>query len=145
MNKIFIKLLLVTLSGTCLLHSCATILSGTKQRVEVTTEPAGAKVFVDGMERGLTPCVIDVKRSSKVIYTFRKEGYDDGSVLDIGAFNGVVIANVLIGGIIGIAVDFGTGAAYKLGKQILYIFPQNATYTNDPAIMENEENNQSVD
>ena len=81
MNRKF-KLLLITLSVIFLLTSCATIISGTKQEVQVTTEPAGARVYVDGMERGFTPCVLNVKRKSFVTYSFKKEGYDDGGVSD---------------------------------------------------------------
>jgi hypothetical protein len=124
-----------------LLDSCATILSGTKQQIQITTKPAGARDFVDGMECGITPCILDVNRKSSVLYTFKKEGHDDGAVLDNGRFNATVIANILIGGIIGIIVDYSTGAAYKLGEQIFCTLSQNAAYKSAPTTVEDEADN----
>jgi hypothetical protein len=140
MNKRF-KLTLVMLSVMVLLDSCATIMSGTKQQVQVTTEPVGARVFVDGMERGLTPCSLEVKRKSSVTYTFKKDGYDDGSLSDKGKFNAVVLVNALLGGLPGAIVDYASGAAYKLGTNIFYTFSQSVARRNDPAIIANEANN----
>ncbi len=41
-----------------------------------TTEPTGAKVLVDGIERGVTPVEVMVPRGGAVL-TFRKEGFKD--------------------------------------------------------------------
>ena len=41
-----------------------------------TTDPAGAKVFVNGIERGMTPVEVMVPRGGAVL-TFRMEGYKD--------------------------------------------------------------------
>ena len=41
-----------------------------------TTEPAGAKVLVNGIERGVTPVEVMVPRGGAVL-TFRKEGFKD--------------------------------------------------------------------
>lgn len=43
---------------------CATMANGTTQRIPVTSEPAGAQVFVDGRAAGTTPVQVTVSRRS---------------------------------------------------------------------------------
>ncbi len=43
--------------------------------IEVTSEPSGATLLVDGIERGTTPCTLDKLRESEYTLTLRKEGY----------------------------------------------------------------------
>ena len=94
-----------------------------KQKVSLNTNPPGARVFVDGEDsNAITPCQIEVRRKKSVTYTFQKEGYKDGVVEQSAEFNGWVIGNAFIGGLIGGFVDYATGAWYKFPENIIYNF-----------------------
>ena len=71
-NKFSAAFLLgVTLSMT----SCATILTGTKDKITFNSTPEGAKVIHKGIEKCTTPCTAEIPRSlSKQMVTFEKRG-----------------------------------------------------------------------
>ena len=56
------KLSALLLAGTLLTTSCATIFTGSKQTVQIKSFPEGAKIEVDGIERGVTPAPIKLKK-----------------------------------------------------------------------------------
>jgi len=128
MNKIFksqkIVLAILMVVAIFMLSSCATIFTGTKQDIYVNTDPPGAKVYVNGVDQGvLTPATIMVQRKSQVKYDFQKEGYIDGTVVQHGSFNFAVLANVFIGGLIGVVIDVSSGAMWQYNNQgIFYQF-----------------------
>ena len=62
MKKALIILLAVQV---LILSSCGTIFSGTKQSVQIRTVTEGANVEVDGVDRGVTPLTLDLKRGFK--------------------------------------------------------------------------------
>ncbi len=91
--------------------SCATILTGTNDKIAFTSEPSGAKVFYKGQEKCTTPCVTTLNKSlSSVNVEYRLADYPAKNVMLERKFNGVTILNVLLGGIIGIGVDVATGS-----------------------------------
>ena len=62
-----------------------------------------------------TPCTVQVPRNQELIVTFAKEGFNTHTVKLVtgvrpGGAAGVV-GNAVVGGLIGVAVDAGTGAA----------------------------------
>jgi len=93
--------------------SCATLMTGKFQKVSVTTMPAGAIAVCEGVQV-ITPGVFTLRRDSDHAITISKEGYHDEIVLLKKTMSGAVAGNILLGGIIGGAVDMATGAAYKL-------------------------------
>ena len=116
--------------------SCATLISGTKQRVSVKTEPSGSKVFVDGKDQNvITPCEIKIKRKKQAYLTFQKDGFENGQKIIDGQFNPVVLGNILLGGVIGAIVDYSSGAWFKYVNEILFTFPPS-----DPTNVNSEEN-----
>ena len=54
---------------------CATMANGTTQRIPVTSEPAGAQVFVDGRPAGSTPVQVTVSRRGGHEIRVKKAGY----------------------------------------------------------------------
>ena len=62
----------------CLLFqvSCATIFHGFKEEIEVTSEPTGAKVYVEDRQIVTTPGEISIKMKRDLMLRFEKEGYD---------------------------------------------------------------------
>lgn len=93
------------------LTSCATILSGTNEKISFTSEPSGAKVLYKGVEKCTTPCVSMLNKSlSAVNVEYKHTDFPSKNVSLNRSFNGVTVLNVLLGGIIGVGVDLATGS-----------------------------------
>jgi len=98
------------------ISGCATIFKGSEADIRVNSSPAGATIKVNGINSGLTPQTLSLKRNQTHQIEFSRDGFE--SVLfnverkfDIGT---TVIGNIFSWGIIGIIVDVATGAAYTL-------------------------------
>lgn len=98
------------------LVGCATLFKGTSQKVSYSSEPSGAKVYVTGQLMGTTPFELEMKVNRTYTIEFRKEGYENKTVVlnnSIGA--GWIILDVL-GGFIPVIIDAATGAWYSLDQ-----------------------------
>lgn len=75
------KIILGTLTCASLMFGSATIFSGGTQSISIDSEPNGAKVYVDGQMRGVTPLsvMMDKSLSSHEIRVV-KDGYADVNV-----------------------------------------------------------------
>lgn len=104
--------------------SCATIIHGSKQSVNISSHPSGAQITIDGVRHGLTPQVIDLRRKgrmqgesmSKTQYNVKveMEGYVPYEVVIKRTLDGWIFGNVIFGGLIGVVIDAGTGSMYRL-------------------------------
>jgi hypothetical protein len=111
-----IRLIALGLVGLWVLSSCATLFKGTSQKVGYSSDPSGAKVYINGQYMGTTPFEMEMKSNQTYTIEFRKEGYESKTVVlnnSIGA--GWIILDVL-GGLIPIIVDAATGAWYSLDQ-----------------------------
>ena len=103
---------LLTLSG------CATITRGTKDTLVVESDPAGANVSLSNGLTGKTPTSFKLPRKENLVVTISKEGYETLTVnvnsQVSGAGGAGMAGNVLFGGLIGAAVDGGSGAMKDL-------------------------------
>ena len=111
--KYFINLFIVLIVAV-LLNSCATIINGTSQQVNITSTPIEAKVIIDGEELGKTPFIADLKRKDNHIVKIELDGYKTEVITLNGKTSGWFFGNCLLGGVIGMAVDAITGGMYKL-------------------------------
>ena len=84
MKKLAI-LLLISLVFT----SWATIFTGSKRNVLFESNPSGAKVYVNGFEKGVTPTQIKVKADDRI--DFRLDNYKERVVVMDSNFNLVSI------------------------------------------------------
>jgi hypothetical protein len=94
---------------------CASIASGTSQSINVNSEPGEADCTLTrgGRELGTvkTPGPVKVKRESKTIQVVcKKEGYKDGETSMDARFETATLGNLIIGGVVGLAVDAASGA-----------------------------------
>jgi hypothetical protein len=94
---------------------CASITSGTSQSINVNSEPGEADCTLtrDGRELGTvrTPGPVKVKRESKSIHIVcKKEGYKDGETSMDARFETATLGNLIVGGVVGLAVDAASGA-----------------------------------
>ncbi|MGI6718078.1 MAG: PEGA domain-containing protein [Bacteroidales bacterium] len=105
------KIILLT-TAVFLLSSCATIFTGTKDTISFSSTPAGAIVYIDGLEICKTPCTTSVKRSLNYkVVEFKLDGYKTRIITLDRCFNAVSILNMST--IVGWTVDAATGSLMK--------------------------------
>ena|SRR5688572_20388792 len=109
------------------LAACATVTRGTTQAFVVETDPDGAQVMTSsGMSCPSTPCTFArVPRNSEFVVTISKDGYrtTTHTVTHQTAGGGAagMAGNVLVGGLIGVAVDASSGATQDLVPNPLHV------------------------
>jgi len=96
------------------LSGCATVLSGTEQKVTVTTTPSGATVKVDGSSRLTTPVDLKLARRDDHTLLISMPGYHTERVSIRKEFNPAFLGNILLGGVVGGVADYASGAAASL-------------------------------
>ncbi|MBN2676423.1 MAG: hypothetical protein JXR30_04195 [Alphaproteobacteria bacterium] len=106
MKNIFLGLIVLLFAG------CATIISGTDEKVSVESARGVARIEVDSKFQGMTPQLItfETDKDHKIRFSF-----PDGKVFETKLerrINKWILANILFGGIIGFGVDFATDGAY---------------------------------
>ncbi|TPN84036.1 PEGA domain-containing protein [Aquimarina algicola] len=101
-------------SSIILLSNCATIISGSRQIVEISSEPNSAKVYINEIEVGETPVQKRLKRNQTYQLTLKLDGYKTYDTKLEKKFNAWYVGNVVFGGLIGLIVDPATGAMFKL-------------------------------
>lgn len=112
-SKIAVSLI-ATLALALGVAACASIMSGTGQKLNIASEPPGAVVLVDGSAVGNTPVVTKLSRNERHTITVRLDGYQPFELKTTRHMNGWLIGNVVFGGPLGIIIDVVDGAAYKL-------------------------------
>jgi len=114
--------------------SCATIISGTKQSVRFTSNPSSATIFIDEVEAGKTPFEMQLTRNSEHSVKMKLDGYQTYQTRLTQTFNAWCLGNVVLGGLIGIAVDASTGALYNLSPGVIDASMSNGTTDVLPAV-----------
>lgn len=74
---------------------CATILQPGPDKIKVDTNPKGARVFLDGQEVGVTPCVVLVERSAEGEFRIELEGYKTRIIKRHKVMSGWVLGNAV--------------------------------------------------
>ncbi|MFA4900435.1 MAG: PEGA domain-containing protein [Brevundimonas sp.] len=116
-----------TLVGVALsLAACATMTRGTTQEFTVESTPPGAQATTsNGFECAATPCTFRMSRKDAFNITVSKEGYvsqtHEITSSMSGAGGAALAGNVLVGGIIGGAVDATSGALNDLKPNPLVV------------------------
>ncbi len=121
MRKGSVKTLSVALAGV-MVAGCATIMhGGSKQRVLISSDPIGAIATIDNSIKIQTPGEVKLKRGKDHVVVFEKPGYNSGQILIDRDFSYWVVGNIVFGGLIGLAVDFGTGSAWNLDPSTITV------------------------
>jgi hypothetical protein len=115
----------IIISAVILLNSCATMFFGTSQKVSITSTPAGADVYINGVAANKqTPCEVSIKRKAKPTehngknqynYVLKKNGYQDFLLTDNAKFNYVSLIDIYWLGLPYI-IDGPDGAIWKYQK-----------------------------
>ncbi len=94
--------------------ACASIVHGSRQSVAFTSTPSSARVTVDNELVGNTPVIAKLTRKDKHVVRIELDGYSPFETTLDRRTSGWVWGNIVFGGLIGLAIDAGTGAMYKL-------------------------------
>jgi len=86
---------------------CVTVVRGTEEPLQLTSNPPGARASLASGQTCTTPCAISLSRGTSTVVTFEKDGCERQM---ISVFPTIAAAGVLLGGVI----DYGTGAVYNL-------------------------------
>ncbi len=112
LRALVLALSIITMTG------CTTVTRGTKDVLVIESNPPGADVELSNGLRGKTPTSFELPRKHALVVTISKEGYETVTVnvtpKVVGAGGAGMAGNVLVGGLIGAAVDAGTGAMKDL-------------------------------
>lgn len=110
MNKIYN--LIATIGVALLMSSCCTVFKGSKESVHIVTNPPGATVEVNGIERGTTPIDLSLKKGfNGQTVVLKKQGYERRTIVPETSFDAVSIVNLLFWP--GFIIDAATGAMMK--------------------------------
>lgn len=106
---------IAVLFGTLILFTgCATVTKGTTQRINISSDPPGAKVTIDDIPAGETPTSIELSCASTHKVRVQKEGYLPLEETLSQTTSGMVAGNIIAGGLVGICIDAATGGMYNL-------------------------------
>lgn len=126
--KIILKSILLVF--ILVFSSCATIISGSRQMVEINSEPSTAKVYINEVEIGSTPIQKNLKRNQEYSIILKLDGYETYETKLEKKFNAWYIGNIGFGGLIGIIIDPITGAMFKLKPEEIDGSPKSGTTYN---------------
>lgn len=101
------------------LAGCATIMHGTQQDVGFGSVPTSAKVTIDNERSATTPAVIRISRKDNHVVRIELDGYLPYEATLTRGVSGWVWGNLVIGGLVGLAVDAISGGLYKLSPEQL--------------------------
>lgn len=126
--------------------ACASIVGGRYQKVEVDARASGESIRADctlsngtGDVRVLTPGTAVVHRSaSNLLVVCQKDGKQIAQQSYDASIRGMVWGNLIIGGLVGIAIDFADGASHhypdKLTVNLPSAYAAVAAYPNGSAV-----------
>lgn len=98
----------------CAVAACGTIMNGARQDIGISSSPTGASVMVDNQAAGQTPYVAKLTRKDHHVVKISAPGYAPAELTLTRRVSGWVWGNLVLGGLIGLAVDAISGGLYKL-------------------------------
>lgn len=96
------------------LSACGALFNGGPQNVMVSSSPAGAEVWVDGTNRGITPATLQLAKDDSHTITLRRAGYQEQTVVINRRMSSTYLILDILGGLLPVIVDAATGAWYVL-------------------------------
>jgi hypothetical protein len=115
-----ISSVLPTVCVAFLLSGCGLLLGGgSRQTILVQASPTGAKVTTSPPTGDYTaPTSLNLERKTNYVLNFSKEGYSPATFqIQSHVRGGIVVADVLLTGLIGVIIDAATGAWSKLSPE----------------------------
>jgi outer membrane lipoprotein SlyB len=124
--------ILAAVTAAAALSGCASIFSGPQQKVSFASTPSDARVTVTDrlgnvVHAGVTPYEVKLKRGAgfmrpqRYSVRFEKDGFAAKEVNLVSGANGWVFGNLVIGGVLGVLIDGGTGAMFAMSPSELSV------------------------
>jgi len=110
------SLCLLIIAISLLFTSCATIMTGTDQKLSFNSNVPNAKVYIDGQYRGTTPIILSLKTKDSHDIRIEAPGFAPYSNVIQKRVTGWVWGNIIFGGIIGVGIDVITGGLYVFNQ-----------------------------
>jgi len=107
--------------------ACATVVGGTTQEVYVDTEPKGAACTANRQGAAVsfvkpTPGKVTLSRSKETVtLACNLDGYEQSNEVLVASFSGATVGNILLGGLVGVAIDAASGANNKYPERVMVI------------------------
>ena len=115
-----LRLLAALLAAATL--GCATIINGPTQDVEITSDPPGASVLILPEKKTVvTPAEVELDRKQVHTLLFALEGCLPATGYLDRLNSHMTDGNIILGGLIGIAIDYDSGAVYRLDPDPLHV------------------------
>lgn len=102
-----------------LLTSCATILSGINQKIDINSTPTAARVTINGEFAGETPLTAKLRRYKNNLIQIELDGYEPYEMITKRRFNPISLGNLIIGGGVGMIIDLTSGGIYNIDPSII--------------------------
>lgn len=120
------------LFGILVLHSgCATLVHrGASEDLTIKSEPVGATVVLDGVERGVTPLQVTVERNEPHTVVLSMDGFKEATRKIESNLSWWVAGNAASGGI-GLVVDLLSGNGYTIDPGELDVTLESTTERKD--------------
>ena len=110
-------LCLACVAALLLCTACATVMRGSSEAFGIISIPDGARVRASTGWTCVTPCEVEISRRSAFALDIEKPGYRAARVVVRAAHDEAgrrgLIGNIVFGGLIGAAIDSGSGAAFS--------------------------------
>lgn len=106
---------------------CATILTGTHQKITVDSNPKDAIIETRGHTQARTPAVLSLSRWHSGDIVVSKEGYYRKQVVLNRTLNPYALLDLpwfflgVVPGIVAVGVDIGTGAIWEYQPEMVYV------------------------
>ncbi|HEX8361481.1 MAG TPA: PEGA domain-containing protein [Longimicrobium sp.] len=108
---------LTILIPTLALSACGALFNGGPANVAMNSNPAGAEIWIDGTNRGITPATLQLEKGKNHTVTFRKAGHADTNYEITRQVSPTYVVLDVLGGLIPIIVDAATGSWYVLSTK----------------------------
>jgi len=108
------KMLIIAISVLPLLSGCSTLFGNNNRLVQVTSQPSGAQVYLNGQPMGTTPATVQVPSPNNNYVRVEKTGYQSNIQMVDSSFQPVGVLNILFWP--GFIVDAVTGDMMKVSN-----------------------------
>jgi hypothetical protein len=105
---------IVLVAAAMSLSACGALFNGGPANVLVSSNPAGAEVWIDGTNRGITPATLQLAKDKSHTLTLRRSGYTDQTVVINRKLSATYLILDILGGLVPVIVDAATGSWYVL-------------------------------
>jgi hypothetical protein len=107
--------IVLALAAAC--GGCASITRGHTNQVQITSQPSGAEARTSMGHACTTPCTLQFNRKDEFVVTISKPGFHTEEIPVVTRVAGAGVAgiagNVILGGVVGMAVDASSGATLE--------------------------------